>query len=89
MLTPEQRAAHPPVYAPLVYTDPCTGARSLYGFSSAVCAVLPAGVSLAPEALDAHDLEGVEHPSVRELMYGELLPFATQVGRCTLPPPPV
>lgn len=78
LLTPAQRAQHPPVYQPLVYADPHTGERSLYGFSSSVCAVVPAGEKLAPDRLDVCELEAVEEPSVRELMYDELLPFATQ-----------
>jgi len=35
-------------------------------------------ISGRPEAPDRHEVEGVEDPSVRELMYDELLPFATQ-----------
>ena len=54
------------------------GVKSLYGFSSSVCAVLVAGAQLTPDALDACELEAVEEASVRELMYGELLPWATQ-----------
>ena len=113
LLTPEQRAAHPPVYQPLVYADPHTvrrgvrggaffifyvsqvssttnvscrrrcalttqGVKSLYGFSSSVCAVVTAGTQLAPEALDVCELEAAEVPSVRALLYDELLPWATQ-----------
>jgi hypothetical protein len=52
--------------------------KSLYGFSSSVCAVLAAGAQLTPDALDACELEAVEEASVRELMYGELLPWTTQ-----------
>ena len=50
----------------------------MYGFSSSVCAVVPVGAQLAGEALDACELEAREEPSVRELMYDELLPWATQ-----------
>ena len=78
LLTPRQREEHPPVYNPLLYVDPDTGVESLYGFSSSVCAVLPAGTQLSPEALDACELDAVEDPSVRRLMYDELLPWATR-----------
>ena len=77
LLTPEQRAKHPPVYQPVARVDPRTGRRSLYGFSSAVCAVVPEGTVLDDDAVDRHELEGWEDPSVRERMYGELLPKAT------------
>lgn len=78
LLTPEQRRAHPPVYQPIVFTDPATGARSLYGFSSSVCAVVPEGATLDEATLDACELDAHEEPSVRALMYDELLPWATR-----------
>lgn len=77
LLTPNQRAAHPPVAQRIIRADPDTNTESLYGFSSAVCAVIDEKDEVTPEDLDRYDLLGEEDASVRALMYDELLPFAT------------
>ena len=77
LLTPAQRAAHPPVAQPIIRADEATGTESLYGFSSAVCAVIDEGDDVNARDLDRYDLFGEEDDSVRALMYDELLPFAT------------
>ena len=61
----------------IIRADPDTNTESLYGFSSAVCAVIDEKDEVTPEDLDRYDLLGEEDASVRALMYDELLPFAT------------
>ena len=52
--------------------------RSVYGFSSAVCAVVPRGERVEGALLDRYELEGEEDASVRALMYETLLPHCTR-----------
>ena len=49
--------------------DEATGTESLYGFSSAVCAVIDEGDDVNARDLDRYDLFGEEDDSVRALMY--------------------
>ena len=77
LLTPAQRLLHPPVYQNIIRVDERTNAESLYGFSSAVCAVVDEDAAVSTADLDRYDLDGEEDASVRALMYENLLPFAT------------
>ena len=77
LLTPAQRLLHPPVYQNIIRVDESTNAESLYGFSSAVCAVVDEDAAVSTADLDRYDLDGEEDASVRALMYENLLPFAT------------
>lgn len=77
LLTAEQRVENPPVYQQIVRESE-DGSRSIYGFNSSVCAVLPTGERASQEALDIYDLTGEEDASVQELLYRDLLPFVTQ-----------
>ena len=77
LLTPAQRLLHPPVYQNIIRVDTSTGTESLYGFSSAVCAVVDEDAAVSTADLDRYDLDGEEDASVRALMYENLLPFAT------------
>ena len=77
LLTPAQRRLHPPVYQNIIRVDTSTGTESLYGFSSAVCAVVDEDAAVSTADLDRYDLDGEEDASVRALMYENLLPFAT------------
>jgi len=74
-LTPEERAANPPVRVPAVLEHPITGRRALYGINSSTCCVVPKGAEVDQANLDRFDLEGVEDQSVGLLR--DLLPRVT------------
>jgi alpha-ketoglutarate-dependent taurine dioxygenase len=75
ILSPEQRAANPPNRVPLVLEHPLTGEVALYGLNSSTCAIVPTGQTVADDALDVWDLEGIEDESV-QILRG-MLPYLT------------
>eukprot|EP00928_Gymnodinium_smaydae_P003129 TRINITY_DN11118_c0_g2_i1.p1 TRINITY_DN11118_c0_g2~~TRINITY_DN11118_c0_g2_i1.p1 ORF type:complete len:368 (-),score=66.40 TRINITY_DN11118_c0_g2_i1:239-1342(-) len=64
LLTPEQRLLNPPQRVPLVLVHPVSGRKSLYGFNSSTCCIVPKGTPVDQAAMDKYDLEGYEDPSV-------------------------